>query len=353
MTNKEKSHKRAHYNYNAPFFAAIKAKTALLSVAVSLFMTPPSGQAAELIESERGKLWISEWFSTSDAHWEISDSGIDPSIGFFEVRSRLDFDDTDSNISMAGGVLKIDDYFSISASYGFGDIDEGTVVDSDWISVPADSVYNQQISESLSKGTGDTSLVELGAHIRLSRPRSDERVSWYLGYFMYEDEIRMTEGVQTVSDTTYVSVPPAGTLFSDLNSTYDFRWEYLKFGIEWETSRKKRSGFAGGFHYLHLIEYRGEAFWNLRVGAPPDGFRSQPPNFIHKANSGSGYDAYLSVLFRISESSGITAGYRYFKIRAKNGTDTTFFADGSIATAALNTVEAERKGPYLSFEARF
>ncbi|MBE9502610.1 MAG: hypothetical protein IME96_00360, partial [Proteobacteria bacterium] len=49
----------------------------------------------------------------------------------------------------------------------------------------------------------------------------------------------------------------------------------------------------------------------------------------------------------------LTAGYRYFSLKAENGKDTTYFGDGSFGTASLDTVEAERKGPYVSFEMSF
>ena len=95
-------------------------------------------------------IFTSEWLSSSNAWWEISDAGFNNASNYIQVRSRLDYDKTDSNVSMVGGKLTFINRFSINASYGSGKITNGRVTDSDWITSQADSLNNLKFSESKS-----------------------------------------------------------------------------------------------------------------------------------------------------------------------------------------------------------
>lgn len=307
-----------------------------------LILSPSRSHAAEAARSGRYTVSISEWFSISDSWWEISDP---------TFRSRLDFEETDSDITTFGGEIHFSKRFAVRASYGFGDIDDGRVVDSDR------DGSNVQFSESRSKGRGDTSIFELGGSFLATKRQNPFQLFLYLGYINYRDDIRITDGVQTLSDN--INVPPVGTVLTGLNSTYDFRWEFLKIGVEGELRKKGRFGLGGGAYYLYLDTYRGEAYWNLRAGSNPGDFKSQPPNFVHDADEGYGVDAFIAVSYNVSASAIISLGYRYFTLKAEDGTDTTYIVVSSSPyivgafTSSLDTVEAERKGPYVSFEMKF
>ena len=156
-------------------------------------------------------------------------------------------------------------------------------------------------------------------------------------------------GVQTLSDTTYFGVPPVGYTMTNLNSTYDFYWYILKTGIQGKIKRGRKIEFDGGLYFLHILKYYGEAYWNLRVGD----FRAKKPNFIHEAEDGIGLESFINVTFLISRQASLTAGYRYFYLEVEDGIDSTYYADGSIGKAVLDTVNAERQGPYMKLEVKF
>ena len=312
----------------APFFSFMKRR---LVIILFIILVPCAAEGGGISGKKRFGLHLSQWFSSSQSWWEISGSSF---------KSRLDFDETDADIIIVGADIAVTPGFTVRASYGSGDISDGKVTDSDWY------LSGVKFSESRSKGTGDTSILEFGMSWRLTNPRNPARFCFYLGYMNYVDDLRITDGVQTLS-LLPPPFPQVGDAITGLDSTYEFRWELWKVGLE-GNAVKGRWDFAYGAYYLGLNEYRGEAFWNLRTD-----LRSQPPNFVHDADEGYGLDAFLAVSYVITDRTVITGGYRYFSVKAVNGRDTTFFADNSVAVTPLDEVRAERRGPYASIRVRF
>ncbi len=293
---------------------------------------------------------VSEWLSISDSWWGIS-GNVSSVLPNHSWGSRLDFNNSDSNITVIGGKLRFDKRLAIKASYGAGDINKGSVRDRDWITVPGLNDYNRLVSESIEDGGGDTSIFEIGADILLTGLDSSSNIYLYLGYFFYEDYINITNGIQTVSDNTYFDASdtywsnwgfnPVGSSYPALSSTYKFSWEFLKLGVNVQFE-KERFAFEAGGNYLYLSSYKGDGFWNLR-----------PLNFVHESDNGYGFDGSLKVSYRVYGSAWLSLGYRYFKLKAEDGLDTTYFSDGSVATALFDDAESERKGPVLYFDWSF
>ena len=317
-------------------------------IAGMLFLPLPLS-AQNRTDTERVNVSLVDWFTSSNSSWEISDSGFDPTLGkYVSVRSRLDFDETDSNVSIVGVKVKIVKPFYINLSYGYGKIEDARVTDSDWISVPEDSVYDSQFSESVSEGSGETRIFEAGGEYRLIRAGRPYSLSVYAGYLYYSDRLKMRNGVQTLSGS-YFGVPPVGYQMTDLNSRYDFHWHILKTGVGGKIKSGRKIEFNGGLYFLNTLRYYGEAYWNLRVGE----FRSKKPNFIHEADDGLGVETFINVTFLISRWASISTGYRYFYLAAEDGVDTTYYASGDVGKATLDRVEAERKGPYVRLDVKF
>lgn len=167
----------------------------------------------------------------------------------------------------------------------------------------------------------------------------------------------MKNGFQAVSALFDASTPtspkvPQGPL-SGLNSTYDFTWDALKAGITREAFLTKQLRYGGVFSVYPLVKYRGKGFWNLRMGNDPTDFRIETPSFTHVASSGYGYEAALGLAYDLSDKISLSAGYRYLHFYSSDGTDTTFFADGSTAASNLDWVSVTRQGAYAGMLFRF
>lgn len=299
--------------------------------------------AVEPLKKSQINLSQSEWFSTSDSWWEIS--GANDSF-----RSRLEYDKNDAKITVIGGRLNLSNRFSINLSYGSGKMIKGKVTDSDWFTSQAQGLNNDKLIESKEDGIGTTSIFEFGGRFRFTKQKNHNKQYIYIGYFSYRDNIRIINGTQTLADDRFCTLfgiaagclGNAGDPIPGLNSTFDFEWEFLKIGIDGEVN-KNNLGLEVDIYYLHLLNYTGKGFWNLR-----------PLKFTLKSNEGSGLETNVAGTYRLSKSAKIKTGYRYFMLTAKNGTDRTYDLSGKlIGVADLDTVEAKRHGPYISLEVNF
>ena len=136
--------------------------------------------------------------------------------------------------------------------------------------------------------------------------------------------------------------------FGGLDSTYDFRWKVFRAGVRGEYPLGSRAVLRGSVGYLFGITYRGEAFWNLRTD-----YRRTAPNFVHEASSGSGSDVRVSLAYLPRPFLGLEVGYRRIRLKAGDGIDTVYLADGSTLASDLNSVQSTRSGFFLEVTGRY
>jgi len=284
----------------------------------------------------------------------MANPGISPSTPG-RIESRLDFKNIDSPMTIITGGMGIGPYFSFDGLYGSGSIRHGNGTDTD-VFFP-NSGGGLEFSQSTSDIDGDVTLGQINFYYNNHRFTGKKHGPWgaVLGYTHYQDELNIRNGVQTVSvvfDGT--AFPPVGPFPSSLvlNSTFDFFWDAIKVGILPQFEVTDQFSISGLLAFYPLVKYRGEGYWNLRTSGP-DAFRAQPPNFIQKSSSGHGYELSLGLTYALQERVELTAGYRYFYLYADDGTDTTYFADGSIAKTDLDWATVTRQGAYFEAVVKF
>jgi len=142
-----------------------------------------------------------------------------------------------------------------------------------------------------------------------------------LGYSYRAQDLKITNGLSTI--------PPTGP-FPGLDSTYQARWQGPWVGIDL-VYVLRRLTLNASIEY-HRAVYRAQADWNLRTDFV------HPKSFEHKAG-GDGAELNLSAAYALSKRWSLKAGLDLRKWRAVNGTDTTFFVDGTSAVTHLNEAE--------------
>ncbi|MBI5492232.1 MAG: TonB-dependent receptor [Deltaproteobacteria bacterium] len=140
------------------------------------------------------------------------------------------------------------------------------------------------------------------------------------GFSYHRQNLTITDGFQTI---------PATGPFGGLNSTYEARWTGPWAGVDL-IYRFDRLTLSGTFEY-HVASYLAEADWNLRTDF------AHPKSFEHTAN-GTGVVVSLGGDYAISKEWAVGGSFDYQDWRAEDGTDRTFFSDGSIAETKLNEV---------------
>jgi len=300
--------------------------------------------------TERLKLGVDYWFTKGEGSWEIEAFEFIDVAVLAGIASELEWEDIDSDIPVFSVDLALLHNVRISGRYGSGDIDDGELTDSDFLSVstPFESTGNIKFSESKSDTDGDTEFYDINVHYELPEkwyPKLLSHAEVFLGYEYYSDELHMMNGVQTVSDGFFA--PPVGP-FGGLDSTYDFEWEGVRLGARAEYNPHPKVSVGVTLAVLAVLDYSGEGFWNLRRE-----FRRQAPNYEHEADSGEGLDVSVDLEYFPWENVGIRVGYWYKQWSASDGEDTKFFTDaaaaelgldGTSTTADLGDVESVRHG---------
>jgi opacity protein-like surface antigen len=273
------------------------------------------------------------------------------------VESELDIDEIDSPVVLMTVGAMMSPLISFDVAYGAGALAGGRGRDTDRFVPNGGTAF--EFSESTNDLTGDVKLLSVTIYYNYGRYAGNRREGWGLlvGFFHYEDNLVMKNGFQTVSALFDASTPvspkvPIGPL-AGLNSTYDFTWDALKAGITREAFLTKQLRYEGVLSIYPLVRYRGKGFWNLRAGNDPTDFRRESPSFTHEASSGYGYEAALGLAYDLSDKINLSAGYRYLHFYSSDGTDTTFFADGSTAASNLEWVSVTRQGAYAGMLVRF
>jgi Protochlamydia outer membrane protein len=303
-------------------------------------------------EEINSALVLGGWMSQADAKWQISFPYVTNTGQPGTIQSRLDFKKINSPIIIFAAGGKVKGEYSFDLLYGTGTISGGHGIDTDRF-LP-DSGGGFDFSQSTNDIRGDVREWGINLYYNNKRYGSAHTGPWgmVLGYLHYQDSLRMTNGLQTLPLNFEGSTQPAGP-FPGLNSTYDFTWSMFRIGALYQPQLTETLSLTGTFSIYPYATYEGDGYWNLRAGTNPGNFRVQSPNFIQTASTAYGYDASLGLTYLVSENLELTAGYRYFYLYARNGTDTTYFANGTEYRDKLDWVTVTRQGAYAAAVLKF
>ncbi|RMH32059.1 MAG: hypothetical protein D6690_14500 [Nitrospirae bacterium] len=147
------------------------------------------------------------------------------------------------------------------------------------------------------------------------------------GFFFDQQRFRITDGVQVVPDSG---------AFAGLNSDYRARWYGPSVGLRLLGLLRPLPFHLElqGRYYPHTI-YRGRGLWNLRTDF------AQSPSFEHEA-TGHGGILQLHLRWPFHPQAGLQVGWTAVFLRADEGTDRTFFADGTQDTTGLLEVSQDQ-----------
>lgn len=283
-----------------------------------------------LLSSERFDVSAGLMYSFGEASWTERGGGD----LFGGYRSQLDYEDLDATLFLVSGSAQINEKFRIDVHYGTGEADDGTGRDRDWLFGGFRGPDEEFVSDSRNDETSDITSADINLYYRFNAPEAPTTWEFFGGIDYYVDDLRGTNGRQVFFDGQTLNEPFAG-----LNSTYEFEWLSFKLGVAGETEIAPNLTLHGKAALIPFIDYNGEAFWNLRTD-----FKRTPPNFVHEANSGLGFEGKFSARYDWNNVYG-ELGYWYRQWDADDGRSDTFFADGTVAVAGLEA-EATRHGAF-------
>ena len=285
-------------------------------------------------------------YRTDDVKWSIA--------GFFEgqyvnLLSELSWD----NLKIQQIRISLDHTSKksiVAASVSYGSIVSGSNQDSDY----KGSNKTLEFSRSNNNSGGDDVVdfeIGFGYEIDLYNSKSIHTAHLIplFGYSYHEQNLRMTDGFQTVSRPELVlpqNAPVALGPFTDvLNSTYQTQWDGLWLGIQLLFGNTTEGGRYSLLFKHHWPDYYAEANWNLRPEF------AHPKSFSHQSN-GTGNEFLMQWIGNTSEAWALKVMLQYQKWSTTPGIDIIYYSDGTAAATRLNGVEWQSTTFMLGVEVR-
>jgi opacity protein-like surface antigen len=271
---------------------------------------------------------FSTGYRRDELDWNIAgdNSGNNPNI-----LSELTWDDLEILQIKFQNKTVIPNIFYFRASVSYGWIYDGENQDSDYLGDNRTLEYSRSNNNADDGDVWDAS-VGIGYPLRLG-VNEIWTITPLVGYSYHEQNLKMTDGNQTIATPPFT--PPLGP-FSGLDSTYETEWKGPWIGLDLYIKAKKVESLPQRIEpYVsieyHWADYSAEADWNLR----PD--FEHPKSFEHKAD-GDGWVLGVGFNFFLNPNWLLNFNYDYQDWSTDNGTDKTFFSNGTTSKTQLNEV---------------
>jgi opacity protein-like surface antigen len=323
----------------------MNVKTLLIVLLLSgLFLATglPEAQAGFFRET---LLQLENGYRTGRLDWNLAG---DRNGGNPDVLSELEWEDLDIfQVKAAGRVLLGPDsmpHLSLclkgSAAYGW--ITDGDNRDSDYAG------DHRTLEYSRSENSGDDGnvldlAVALGPQFHFLENRV--AVALLAGWSYHEQNLKITDGEQTVSEPSLAGpLEPTGPIYG-LDSSYDARWWGPWLGADLECRITPHLSTRGSFEY-HFARYEGEADWNLRSDL------AHPVSFRHD-DHGRGIVLSAEAEYRITDNWSLNLDYTFQDWKTDNGIHRIYEASGATGSTRLNEVHWESHALMLGIGCRF
>jgi len=139
--------------------------------------------------------------------------------------------------------------------------------------------------------------------------------------------LTLTSGEQLISGGV---ARPTAAAIDGLDSNYTAYWYGPWLGTDIVYQLNQTLTIGGGFEY-HWINYFAQADWNLRSDF------EHPVSFEHAA-TGSGIVWDINGTYQLNSEWQLTMNVLLQRWKAEDGSDRTFFTDGSVGKTRLNQV---------------
>jgi hypothetical protein len=150
------------------------------------------------------------------------------------------------------------------------------------------------------------------------------------GFSVAQQRFRMTDGYQSISDTSTGKSPPPVGPFPGLDSRYVARWlgSWVGLDLGWDISQAVHVSVLAAYH---LARFYAWADWNLRSDF-------EHPRSFEQSALGWGATVEGGVDYLLASDLGLSGKIGYEWWEAGPGIDRTFNSNGSIGVTQLNRV---------------
>lgn len=306
--------------------------------------------ALEGIVVEQAGFDLSAGYRSDQLDWNIAGdtTGANPNI-----LSELTWEDIESFQLQSRGWIKFNElpHFKrkslLLMNLSIGKIINGDAKDSDYGESDRSGEWSRSVNQANEGFVVDISGA-WGPTFKFDRFKK-LTVTPLIGYGFNMQALSMTDGEQTVSDTSLVppafDSPPLLGPIPELDSTYTTYWYGPLLGVNVDYKINDKVSLSSGFEY-HLAEYYAQADWNLRSEF------AHPVSFEHES-SGVGIVWTIKSLYTLNERCSLLIDGIIQNWKTDSGIDRTFFSDQSVSVVRLNEVKWESYALMAGIQYRF
>ncbi len=294
-------------------------------------------------------------YRVDDLDWNIA--GFLTPADFVDVLSELSWNDLEifqlkGEVKTAFGRPDQPLAIYLRGALDYGWILDGENQDSDF----AGNNRTEEFSRSNNNADdGDVFDASFGGGWRVQSPDKKWTVAPLVGFSYHEQNLTLTEGVQTVSVPVVIGdsilVPPAPGPFPGLDSSYEAKWYGPWLGVDLSWQPLERFTLVGSFEYHFWVQYEAVARWNLRTQGQLA--LDQPRSFEHEADDGEGITLSLAGIYDLNSRFSVHLDLTYLDWQAEDGVDRVFFANGTLGETLLNEVNWESGSVMVGLSYRF
>jgi hypothetical protein len=292
-------------------------------------------ESAEVVTPDwTASIGANVWFSNGDSKWE-HEIAIFPGVS---GGSRLTFRDVGSKIVSVDADLLLWRRLVLTASGGWGQPDDGDLIDEDFIVGENFSRTRSAVDD------GHIYFGTINAGFRLVDWRDAEKrygfVDLLAGYQYWQEKYEAFGLADFIGFTGEVSRTTKVI-------TETWTWHSLRVGgraffpFPWGLGLRA-SGFV-----LPWSSVRVEDTHHLRTDL------RQNPSVVSDATGGFGWQLEAAITYTFWRGLGVEAGYRYWNLQIKSGDVKFRFSDGQSAEEEVRRIRTERGGPFVGLFYRF
>ena len=326
-------------SYFLIFPGKFMCRNLLILLTAFVFSAPlSSALASGRVHIESAGLDLGIGYRSDDLDWSISNGsdGDEPNI-----LSELTWDHLKILQLQGGGWLKlsglpfIDRNALVITNISLGKIFHGDVQDSDYAKDGRAYEWSRSENKADHGMTADLS-VAFGPIFELNN-NSGISLTPLVGYAFNMQALTMSDGKQVISNNrirreyfpTDGAPPPVGNI-NGLDSTYTAYWYGPWIGLNADYQRGENFVVTAGVEY-HWADYFAQADWDLRSDF------EHPVSFEHDAN-GNGVVWNIKGKYLLDERWSLLIKGNIQHWKTDDGTDRTFFSDGTVGKTRLNPV---------------
>lgn len=308
------------------------ARTVLGITLVGLLLFAAVAAAQEPLSGEVG---LRTWVTSGYTKWNFSAAGVDP-------LSELRWRGTDT-VVVEGNADVVWKRLVFMLSLGGGRPDDGVLIDDDFFA----SGHQARFSHTRSLVDGSSVFYVNGdvgyRAFQWPGPTADTRgfVDFFVGYQYWQEEYEAFGG-----NGVAFNVIPIAISNGTKSITHEYSFSSARVGGRAHVPVWKGLALRGSVVLLPYTHTELEDTHHLRPELRQD------PSSRSAADGGFGVQLDAGLTYTVWNGLSIDAGYRFWRIDAGSGTDTTFGVAGT-SRNRLGEIIIERGGPYLGVTFRY